>query len=381
MIYLDNAATTYPKPQQVKSAVINAMEKYGANPGRGGHKMSLEASKEVFACRSDIAEMFSAQSEEEIIFTSNCTHSLNLVLKGILKPGDHVVYSSYEHNSVYRPATELSKIGVTSTVAKVYPYDNEQTLDSFRNAINEKTKLVVCIHASNVWGVVLPVERISALCHQYGIPVLVDAAQSAGVLPIDMKDAGFDFLCMSGHKGLYGPMGTGIMITDKYDSLQTIIEGGTGSDSLTGFQPSFMPDKFESGTLNVPGICGLKAGLGFVKRTGTKAIWQKEISLISRLYDRLANIEGVQLYTKSPNQWKTAPVLSFNVKGHDSELVAAHLDKNYNIAVRAGLHCSPLAHESIGTINTGTVRVSTSVFNNQRQIDMLAMAIQKISKK
>lgn len=212
MIYLDNAATTYPKPASVQNTVQIALKKYGANPGRAGHAMSLAAAEEIYRCRTAAADFFKAPGPECVAFTLNCTHAMNYVLKGLLKPGDHVVTSSLEHNAVMRPLQKLSENGVMFTVAKVFPGDNDATLNAFRNAIRENTKLIVCTHASNVWGIRLPVERIAALGHLYNIPIVVDCAQSAGVLPIDMAESGFDYLCVAGHKGLYGPMGTGMLV-------------------------------------------------------------------------------------------------------------------------------------------------------------------------
>ncbi|MDE7389902.1 MAG: aminotransferase class V-fold PLP-dependent enzyme, partial [Lachnospiraceae bacterium] len=226
MIYLDNSATTYPKPQIVRKGVSDATANFGANPGRSGHAMALRASEEIYNARRKIADFFNEENPENVIFTLNCTHAVNIVLKGFLKSGDHVVVSDLEHNAVMRPLNTLQDIGVDYTVAKV-SNDPEKTLNNFRDALRPNTRLVVCIHVSNVWGIKLPVERITAMCHMYDIPVLVDASQSAGTHKLDIKENQYDFLCMPGHKGLYGPMGTGVLITSHHDRLKTFIEGGT----------------------------------------------------------------------------------------------------------------------------------------------------------
>lgn len=377
MIYLDNAATTYPKPASVQNTVQIALKKYGANPGRAGHAMSLAAAEEIYRCRTAAADFFKAPGPECVAFTLNCTHAMNYVLKGLLKPGDHVVTSSLEHNAVMRPLQKLSENGVMFTVAKVFPGDNDATLNAFRNAIRENTKLIVCTHASNVWGIRLPVERIAALGHLYNIPIVVDCAQSAGVLPIDMAESGFDYLCVAGHKGLYGPMGTGMLVTPNGSNLETIIEGGTGTSSSSMEQPQTMPDRMESGTQNMPGIAGLLAGIEFVKSRGIPNIYRHEMSLIKYLYKKLSENKNIKLYTDEPDWPYFVPVLSFNVNDLPSETVSQKLNAA-GIAVRAGLHCSPVAHESMGTLKQGTVRVSPSAFTTMNEMNALVAAVHKI---
>ncbi|QEY34410.1 aminotransferase class V-fold PLP-dependent enzyme [Caproiciproducens galactitolivorans] len=377
MIYLDNAATTYPKPASVQNTVQIALKKYGANPGRAGHAMSLAAAEEIYRCRTAAADFFKAPGPECVAFTLNCTHAMNYVLKGLLKPGDHVVTSSLEHNAVMRPLQKLSENGVMFTVAKVFPGDNDATLNAFRNAIRENTKLIVCTHASNVWGIRLPVERIAALGHLYNIPIVVDCAQSAGVLPIDMAESGFDYLCVAGHKGLYGPMGTGMLVTPNGSNLETIIEGGTGTSSSSMEQPQTMPDRMESGTQNMPGIAGLLAGIEFVKSRGIPNIYRHEMSLIKYLYKKLSENKNIKLYTDEPDWPYFVPVLSFNVNDLPSETVSQKLNAA-GIAVRAGLHCSPAAHESMGTLKQGTVRVSPSAFTTMNEMNALVAAVHKI---
>ena len=376
MIYLDNSATTFPKPWSVQNAVNNSM-KYAANPGRSGHKLSLKASEEIFLARKTAAEFFNAKNETDVIFTLNCTMSMNMVIKGILKSGDHVVVSSMEHNAVMRPLEKMAEQGVTFTQAEVFPEDNDRTVDSFRKAINAKTKMIICVHASNVWGIKLPIERISALAHEYGLLFAVDAAQSAGIVPIDVQQSNIDFLCTAGHKGLYGVMGTGILILSENAIPDTIIEGGTGSNSVSFEQPQELPDKFESGTPNVSGIVGLRAGIQFVRQKKTENIAKHEFMLIQRLYRELAKMKKIKLYMPMPTPQYFVPILSFNVEGYDSETTASILNRN-NIAVRAGLQCSPAAHKMCGTLESGAVRISPSVSTKTSEIDYLVSVLKKL---
>lgn len=377
MIYLDNAATTYPKPVSVRNAVNYAMLHYGANPGRAGHDMSLKTAEEIYRCRLVAAELFHAPGPECVAFTLNCTAAMNYVLKGLLKPGDHVVTSCLEHNAVMRPLRALSEKGITFTVAQVYPGDNDATLNSFRSALNEHTKLIVCTHASNVWGIRLPIERIAALAHLYGIPIAVDCAQTAGILPIDMKEYGYDYLCLAGHKGLYGPMGTGMLITEKGSQLATLVEGGTGTNSISYEQPESMPDRMESGTQNVAGIAGLRAGMEYIQRKKPETILKQEMELVRYMYEELSKLDGVVLYTQEPDERYFAPVLSFNIRDLPSEETAQKLNR-YGIAVRAGLHCAPSAHEYMGTIHQGTVRACPSTFSTFNEIRGFVSSVRKI---
>ncbi len=378
MIYFDNGATTFPKPQSVVRAVGSAMQNYGANPGRSGHKMSLKASEIIFNCRENAAALFGVESPDRIIFTDNCTTALNTVIKGLLKSGDHAVISSLEHNAVARPLEHLKQRGVSFSVAQVFEGDDEATIESFRKAVRNNTKLVVCTAASNVFGIRPPVERIAALCRIYNILFCVDAAQSAGVVPVNMSGSGIDFLCAPGHKGLYGPMGTGILAINSDILPESLTQGGTGSMSSSLEQPETLPDKYESGTPNLPGIAGLNAGLKFVMERGEANILSAETAKAQRLYDGLASMRDVVLYTARPQITTHVPVISFNVRGHDSEQIAALLSDRFNIAVRAGLHCAPLAHKSFGTEEQGTVRAVISVYTKPAQIDYFLLSLKKI---
>lgn len=379
MIYLDNAATTWPKPQAVQAAVSRAVQQ-GANPGRSGHRLSMQAAEELYRCREELAAYFHCGSPENVVFTLNCTHALNLVLKGLLKKGDHVVCTCLEHNAVMRPLYALEERGITCTAVPVHEGDNDATVNAFRNALQKNTALAVCTQASNVTGVRVPVERIAALCRAYGIPIVVDAAQSAGIVPIDMEESGIDYLCAPGHKGLYGPMGTGILLTKKGDKLQTILEGGTGTDSVALAQPLTMPERLEAGTPNFAGIAGLRAGIRFLRQRPQEKIFLHEMQLMQHLYDQLSRLEAVRLYTQRPTLTHHVPVLSFNVNGVDSETVGATLNR-HGIAVRAGLHCAPSAHRMIGTLESGTVRVAPSVFTTKEEIFQLEKTIQSFVKK
>ncbi|MEE0956985.1 MAG: aminotransferase class V-fold PLP-dependent enzyme [Ruminococcus sp.] len=380
MIYFDNGATTFPKPKTVVNAVNRAMLT-GANPGRSGHQMSVRAGELLYQCRVDAARLFDFDKPENVVFTLNCTTALNTVIQGLLRGGGHAVISSLEHNAVLRPLEALRSRGVTYSVAGVEEGDSEQTVNNFRRALQPDTKLVVCTHASNVFGIRLPVERIAALCRIYHIPFCLDAAQSAGVFPISMRDSCIDYLCTAGHKGLYGPMGTGLLLVNSERLPHSLIQGGTGSLSAQRKMPDMLPDRYESGTPNLSGIAGLDAGIQFVSRQGIQGILRHEIRLAQRLYDMLSVCDGVQLYTARPEADTHAPVVSFNVGNYDSEEVASVLNDRYGIAVRAGLHCAPLAHEYFGTQYRGTVRAVMSIFNNNAQVERLCEALNKISKK
>lgn len=378
MIYFDNGATSFPKPKIVVNAVNYAMNNC-ANPGRSGHGLSIKSSEIIFKCRENLGRLFDVDNAENIIFTNNCTTALNTVIKGTLKRGDHVIISSLEHNAVLRPVASLKKQGVSYSVARVVQGDDEQTISNFRELINAKTKMIICTHASNVFGIKLPIKRIGAMCKIYGILFCVDAAQTAGIENISLKNCDIDYLCTAGHKGLYGPMGTGVMVINSEHTPDSLVQGGTGSFSADINQPDVLPDKYESGTPNVSGIAGLNEGVKFVLKRGTDYISSYENQLTGRLYDGLANIGRVELYTDFPLNGNYAPVISFNIKNMDCEEVAQRLNKN-NIAVRAGLHCAPLAHKSMGTLEKGTVRAVASVFNNRAQVNYFLNVVNKISK-
>lgn len=378
MIYWDNAATTWPKPRSVCRAIGQALERYGANPGRAGHRMSMETAGMVYDCRRNIADFFGLKNENGVIFTSNCTASLNMVIRSILGQGGRAVVSDLEHNAVVRPLTALSPMS-SYDIAPWSP-DPTQTVENFRRAIGPNTKLILCTHASNVFGVLNPIPQLGELAREYGLYFCVDAAQTAGVLPIDMEKYHIDFLCVAPHKGLYAPMGTGLLLCREMDKIQPIVYGGTGSYSMMPTQPKELPDRLESGTQNIPGICGVAAGLRFVQERGVSTIYRHEISCLQHLYHRLMLLPFLDIYTPYPRLGETAPVLSVNVKGKASEEVAEWLDKN-GVAVRAGLHCAPWAHRRFGTLEQGTIRLVPSAFSTVEEAEKIAKVFSQFAEK
>lgn len=373
MIYLDNAATTLQKPPSVAASVKKAVNTL-ASPGRGGHQAAMLAAETAYNCRETASKLFSVEKPENIIFTLNATHALNIAIKTLAGAGDRVVVSGYEHNSVARP---LNSIGAQVVVAASELFEPEMAIHAFESRITGNTKLVVCNHVSNVFGYILPVKRISDICRSRGVPLIVDASQSAGVMDIDARELGADFIAMPGHKGLYGPQGTGLLICARLP--KTLLEGGTGSNSIKKDMPAFLPDAAEAGTHNMPGIAGLKEGMEYVLKKGLTDILEHEQKLLKKTIEGMLTIPGVRLF-RSEHLHCQAGVLSFNISNADCEVVSAMLGE-MGIAVRSGLHCSPLAHESVGTLDTGTVRVSFSAFNTKGEINRFLNTLEQISKK
>lgn len=373
MIYLDSAATTLQKPTGVAWAVKKAVNKM-ASPGRGGHRASMLAADTAYGCRELLAELFSLPTAENIVFTFNATHALNIAIKSIACPGDRVVVSGYEHNSVTRP---LNAMGANVEVAASELYEPEMAVHAFESKITEDTKLVVCNHVSNVFGYSLPIQRIGEICKKNEVPFIVDASQSAGVLDLNAQELGADFIAMPGHKGLYGPQGTGILICLKQP--KTLIEGGTGSNSIEKTMPEILPDIAEPGTHNMPGIAGLKAGVEYVIRKGTANIFDHEQKLLTKAINGMLTIPGVRMFKSEHLHCQTA-VLSFNISGVDCEDVSSMLGE-MGVAVRSGLHCSPLAHSTAGTLETGTVRVSFSAFNTSYDVNRFLNDLEYVSRK
>lgn len=373
MIYFDNAATTGRKPIGVIKAVDLSLRELSANPGRSGHTASLKVADAVYSVREKTAKFFGASGAENVVFTLNCTHSINCVIKGVLKPGEHTVTSTLEHNSVMRP---LIKEQIPFDTAYVSLTDDRITLREFEKKIRPDTRLVICTGASNVFGKMLPIAEIGALCKDRGVLFAVDAAQIAGVIPINMREMNIDYLCIAPHKGLYAPMGIGILICEK-PIENTIIEGGTGTNSIELVQPDTLPERLESGTVNVPEIMGISAGIDYVNQIGINKIYAHEMKLIRYLYKELSKIEKVELYTPEPRDGMYAPVLSFNIYGKTSTEVSEYLNEK-GIAVRGGLHCAPFAHRQIGTLERGTVRVSVASFNTAAEAANLIKAIRRI---
>lgn len=375
MIYLDNSATTNPKPYNVLMAANFAMKKYSFNSGRGGYSQSVLTSEKIFDVREKLGALTSF-SPENIAFTPNCTLALNMAIKGSVKSGDHVIISGLEHNAVSRPVDTLARKGIITYDVAAYSIDPEQTVRNFKALIRKNTSLIVCMHASNVFGCVFPVKEIGEMCKRHGIRFIVDGAQSVGVLPVGQDDS-IDVLCAPGHKGLYGPLGTGFMAVADGIELDTIIEGGTGSSSMKTEQPDFLPDRFESGTLNNSGIIGVGAGVDFVKSRGIDNIYNHELRLVQMLYKEMKKNERVILYTPYPEKNAFAPILSFNYSDYPSEKTAAALAKK-GIAVRAGLHCAPLAHRTFATSERGTVRISPSVFTKLMECENFLNSLKKL---
>lgn len=370
-INFDNAATTFPKPQTVIRALNEAISYYGGNAGRGGHRITLAASEKVFDTRQTAADFFGAVPEN-VVFTLNCTHALNYAIQGIMKSGGHIIISSLEHNSAARPVYALAKNGVISySIAPVYDSD-EAFLDGLKKRVRPDTKAIVCTIAGNVDGRILPVKEIAEICRKRGICYIADGAQACGILDVKLSD-GINILCTSGHKGLYGPSGTGLLVSDGEYKLAPIIQGGTGSSSMELEQPDFLPDGLESGTLNTAGIIALKSGINFVNQKTPERIYAHEKKLCDKFMNML-DLDKVTVYrTKGLNY---APVVSFNINGVAPEDAAAMLsDRGY--CLRAGLHCAPLAHKTLGT-GDGTVRFAPSVFNNECQVAGLAGEIKKL---
>lgn len=372
IVNFDNAATTFPKPPEVRLAVEKALVRYGS-AGRGGHPIAARTSEMVYAARETAADFFGAQPEQ-VVFTLNCTHALNLAIQGMAQGGGHFVISDMEHNSVLRPVYALAKKGkIRYSIAAVKETPAE-TVQSFRSQLRPDTKAVICMLASNVTGQILPWREIGAICQQRGICFIADGAQGCGTLPVKLSD-GINILCTAGHKGLYGITGTGLLISDGKFPLPPLMQGGTGSISNQPEQPDFLPDSLECGTLNVIGAASVKAGIEFVRKKGIPEIFRAESALCGLLAERLRSIPNVIVY-RSPRA-EYAPIVSFNIRDLPSEETAQLLAKE-GFCLRAGLHCAPLAHHRLGTEN-GTVRFAPSVFSRPQDVLRLAEAVRGIA--
>ena len=372
-VYFDNAATTYPKPPNVAEAVKMAVERHGGNPGRGGHRFSQNAAEMVYKVRAQAAKLFAAEPEN-VAFTGNCTHALNLAIKGVARPGDRIVISSMEHNSVARPAYALSKQGVRVDVAAIGRSDAE-TIENFRALIRSDVRCVIMTAASNVTGRLNPVREVAGLCREHGVCFIVDGAQACGIVPLSLKD-GMNFLCTAGHKGLYGPTGTGLLISDGAYSLRTIIEGGTGATSGELEQTGFMPERLESGTVNTVGIAGLGAGMTYIQEMGMSRIRAHEDELCRMLIDGLKTVDGAVIYRRGEH---FVPIVSFNIEGISAPALA-HALASEGYALRGGLQCAYLAHRTLGTLPDGTVRFSPSAFSSERDVAGMVNTLKKLSK-
>jgi len=380
MIYLDNATTSYPKPESVYQAMDRFLREKGGNPGRGSYSLALDAKEVVEETRMLVARLINAPQKERVIFTLNCTEALNLGLKGLLREGDHVITSGLEHNSVIRPLTKLAQQGVKITRLAPSPETGVVSTGDIEQAITENTRLLVLAHACNVNGAIQPILEYGAVSKRHNLIFMVDAALTAGRYPIDVQAAGIDLLAFSGHKGLFGPPGTGVLYLGERANLEPLCEGSTGSHSELEEQPLSLPYRYESGTLNSVGISGLGAGLKFILSEGLDRIRAREQSLTERLIDGLGDMPGVTLYT-ARNRSEQAPVFSFNLRGYEPADVGAILDQAFDIKVRIGLHCAVAAHRSLGTYPAGTIRLSPGYLNNADEIGLVLQALEKVLSK
>jgi cysteine desulfurase family protein len=378
MIYLDNAATSWPKPENVYQTMDEFLRAKGGNPGRGSHSMALAAGETVEEARLLIARFINAREAERVIFTLNCTDALNMGLKGLLKPGDHVICGSMGHNSVIRPLRRLKQRGVK--ISWLLPCRGAGVVSAeVEAAITTHTRLVVVTHASNVTGVIQPLEECGAIARRHNLIFMVDAAQTAGKYPIDVQASNIDLLAFSGHKSIFGPPGTGVLYVGDRVDLEPLRDGGTGSHSEQEEQPSSLPHRYESGTLNTVGIAGLGAGLKYILQEGMERIRAHEQSLLEHLWDGLSRIDGVTLYPPDRGL-KHVAIVSFNLRRQEPGEVGVILDQAFDIKVRTGLHCAPAAHKVLGTYPLGTIRLSPGYFNTAGDIDFCLQAIEKIAR-
>ena len=370
-VYFDNAATTWPKPPPVLNAMMQAVREAGGNPGRSGHPLSVRAGRAVYHARETAAALFGAKPEN-VVFTLNCTHALNLAIRGVLRPGDHVIISSMEHNSAARPVAAMAAERVISYSVAPVSADGSETLEAFRRLIRPQTRAVICTLVSNVTGQILPYREIAALCKAHGLIFIADGAQGCGILPVTVQD-GIHLLCTAGHKGLYGIMGTGMLLTDGTVPLRPLMQGGTGSLSASLQMPEYLPDALEAGTVNVPGIAALDAGMQWIVRQGADRMLRHEAALCEQFIAGLNRISGA-VVNRSPAA-KYAPVVSFTLAQESPDATAARLSAA-GFCLRAGLHCAPLAHETLGTA-AGTVRFSPSVMNMPQEVSALLRVLRQ----
>ena len=363
MIYLDSGATTLEKPPAVARAMARAAGEM-SSPGRGNYPASQRAAQTAYACREAAADLFDVPEPERVVFTFNATHGLNIAIRTLVRPGGRVAISGYEHNAVTRVLHSIRNVEIL--VADAPPFKPDKIMAGFHMALQRGVDAVICNHVSNVFGCVQPVEALAEICRKYGVPLIVDASQSAGIRPVSLAEWDAAFIAMPGHKGLYGPQGTGLLLCGR--SAQPLLFGGTGSASRIQTMPEVLPDRLEAGPHNMPGIAGLLEGLRFVRQTGIERIALREKRLTQRAAEGLKRLPGVEVFA-AENEWEQTGVLSFRAEGRDCEQIGEALARR-QIAVRAGLHCAPLAHRSADTLKTGTVRISPSFFSTEMQIDV-----------
>lgn len=376
-LYLDNAATSFPKPNSVYEKTIEAMREYGANPGRSGHQLSLRMDREIYAAREALTSLLGGDDPLNTVMTSNCTDALNMTIKGSLTRGGHVITTAMEHNSVLRPLFALKQAGRISLTVVPADCQGYVRVEDVVSAVTKDTVLCVTTAVSNLTGTIMPYLQIGEWMRKKKIRYIVDGAQAVGYLPFDFKNMPIDILCFPGHKSLFGPMGTGGFMFQEGVELDTLIEGGTGSFSTEPNQPRISPDKFESGTHNGPAIIGLGEGCRYIQNYGLERIKAHEDALKSHFITQLADIASVQVY--GPKDARQAPVVALNIDGMESSYLAHALDEKYGIATRAGMHCAPLAHQAIGTAERGAVRFSFGLFNTIEEVDRAVDAIKSLA--
>lgn len=377
VIYLDHAASSWPKPPRVGDAMVEAVQQYGANPGRGSHQLAVKASRVLFEARKNLAKLFHIQNPNHLFFMLNTTMALNVAIKGFLRDGDHVICTSVEHNSVRRPLEYLKRIGKVEV--SYIEADERGTLNlrHLQQLIQSNTRLIVCTHSTNLLGTIIPIVDIAEIARENGVRLLVDAAQSAGTLPINVEKYGIDMLAFPGHKGLLGPQGTGGLYLAPDLELEPLVHGGTGSQSEEIEQPLVRPDRFESGTQNTPGVAGLNEGVKQVLQTSVETIQQREFRLTQMMMEGLLQIPGIRILGPELGE-ERGGVVSFTLQTVDAMKVAFELDRHYQIAVRAGYHCTPLSHICAGTMGTGAVRASVGFYTNKEEVDQFVEAVKEI---
>lgn len=377
--YLDNAATSYPKPDIVIDTISEFMKNIGATAGRGAYKSAIAADRLIFDCRNNICKLFNGKDPSKVIFTYNITDSLNVLINGILNSGDHVITSSLEHNSVWRPLKILERdkhIEISQVPCTSEGITNPEDVEKL---IKGNTKLIVFTHASNVLGTIQPIREIGALAKKHKIPFLIDSAQTAGAYSIDVQRDNIDILAFTGHKSLFGPTGTGGFLLNCDINIRPLKSGGTGEDSKNPYQPNFCPNKFEAGTLNVPGIVGLGEGIKYISNLGVEKIRSGEDKIIEYALKKLEEIPGIHIYGPKDPQ-KIVGVISFNIKNMSGEEIAFKLDQEYDVMIRVGFHCAPTAHKVMGTYEIGAMRIGIGYFNTKHDIDILIDALKNIVK-
>ena len=377
MIYMDNAATTLHKPDVVKAAVLAAFDTMG-NAGRGASEPALDASRVIYAAREKLAHFFNAESASRIVFTANSTESLNIAIKGLFCPGDHVITTVLEHNSVLRPLYECQEQGVEITILGCDEKGNI-SYEEMESAVKDNTKAVVCTHASNLTGNMIDLNKVGEITKRHGLLLVVDASQTAGVWPVDVQEQGIDVLCFTGHKGLLGPQGTGGMYVRTGVDIRPLLSGGSGIDTYNPHHPSQMPTALEAGTLNGHGIAGLGAAVTYLEETGLNVIREKEQSLMRRFYEGIFAIPGIKVYGDFSTNDRAA-IVSFNIGDYDSSEVSDELNVEYGIVTRPGAHCAPLMHKALGTVEQGAVRFSFSHYNTEEEVDAAIRAVEELAR-